>query len=157
MMRRHGADPHDAVALRDPAESRHARQIDDFARRGQPQLHQRNQAHAAGEDLPVAAFDQRQRFLQRRGRGVFEFLRDHARPPCWISFQIFCGVSGMSMCRTPNGESASTTEFTTAGEHPIVPASPTPFTPSGFTGDGVSVWLLSIHGMYDAPAESRSR
>ena len=28
-----------------------------------------------------------------------------------------------------------------------MPASPTPFTPSGFTGDGVSVWLLSIHGI----------
>ena len=54
------------------------------------------------------------------------------------------------MCRTPSGESASTTEFTTAGEQPIVPASPTPFTPSGLTGDGVSVWLLSIHGIEDA-------
>src|SRR6266481_6009935 len=53
----------------------------------------------------------------------------------------------MSMCFTPNGASASTTEFTTAGEQPIVPASPTPFTPSGFTGDGVIVCELSIHGI----------
>ena len=29
----------------------------------------------------------------------------------------------------------------------MVPASPTPLTPSGFTGDGVMVWPLSIHGM----------
>ena len=53
----------------------------------------------------------------------------------------------MSMCRTPRWLNASTTEFTTAGEQPMVPASPTPFTPSGFTGDGVVVWLLSIHGI----------
>ena len=53
----------------------------------------------------------------------------------------------MSMCFTPSGESASTTEFTTAGEQPMVPASPTPFTPSGFTGVGVMVWLDSIHGI----------
>ncbi len=53
----------------------------------------------------------------------------------------------MSMCRTPSGDSASTTELTTAGEQPMVPASPTPFTPSGFTGVGVMVWSLSIHGI----------
>src|SRR5438045_7470457 len=29
---------------------------------------------------------------------------------------------------------------------PIVPASPTPFTPSGFTGEGVSVRSVSNHG-----------
>src|SRR2546429_7054040 len=58
------------------------------------------------------------------------FAESFQFPPA-ISFQIFSGVSGMSMCRTPSGESASTTELTTAGEHPIVPASPTPFTPSG--------------------------
>ena len=29
----------------------------------------------------------------------------------------------------------------------MVPASPTPLTPSGFTGDGVTVWLVSIQGM----------
>src|SRR5207245_4858171 len=65
-------------------------------------------------------------------------------------FHIFSGVIGMSMWRTPSGERASTTELTTAGEQPIVPASPTPFTPSGFTGDGVVVWLLSIQGSMDA-------
>ncbi len=53
----------------------------------------------------------------------------------------------MSMWRTPSGDRASTTEFTTAGELPMVPASPTPFTPRGFTGEGVSVWLHSINGM----------
>ncbi len=61
--------------------------------------------------------------------------------PALISFQSFSGVIGISICFTPSGDSASTTEFTTAGEQPMVPASPTPFTPSGLTGDGVMVWL----------------
>ena len=59
-------------------------------------------------------------------------------------------MSGISRCRTPRWLSASTTELTTAGEQPMVPASPTPFTPSGFTGEGVVVWLLSIQGIIDA-------
>ena len=35
---------------------------------------------------------------------------------------------------------------TAAGAAAIVLASPTPFTPSGFDGDGVSVWCTSIGG-----------
>src|ERR1022692_4059157 len=50
-------------------------------------------------------------------------------------------------CRTPKWLSASTTELTMAGDAPMVPASPTPFTHSGFTGEGVHVWALSIHGI----------
>ena len=67
-----------------------------------------------------------------------------------MSFQTFSGTSGMSTWRTPNPLRASTTEFTTAGVQPMVPASPTPYTPRGFTGDGVTVWLVSIHGAMDA-------
>ena len=52
----------------------------------------------------------------------------------------------MSMWRTPNGASASTTALTIAGVAPMVPASPTPFTPSGLTGEGVSVRSSSNHG-----------
>src|SRR5439155_1110904 len=37
--------------------------------------------------------------------------------PCFKIFQIFSGFSGMSTCRTPNGRSASITEFTTAVVH----------------------------------------
>src|SRR5262249_48962746 len=76
----------------------------------------------------------------------------HDWPPVETILQIFSGVSGISRWRTPRGLNASTTELTTAGEQPIVPASPTPLTPSGFTGDGVTVWLLSIQGIMDALA-----
>jgi hypothetical protein len=45
----------------------------------------------------------------------------------------------MSRWRTPRWASASTTAFWTAGIAPIVPASPIPFAPKGFSGVGVSV------------------
>src|SRR6516225_9964736 len=113
--------------------------------RGEPQLHGWNQAHPASQRFGAAG-EQSQHFLERSRRGVVEGLRNHAVLP-ETSLQIFSGVKGMSMCRTPSGARASTTEFTTAGEQPMVPASPTPLTPSGLTGDGVTVWLLSIHGI----------
>lgn len=56
------------------------------------------------------------------------------------------GLAGMSTCRTPRWASASTTAFWTAGIAPIVPASPTPFAPSGFRGVGVSVLAVSNDG-----------
>ena len=43
---------------------------------------------------------------------------------------------------TPRCDTASITAFTTAGGAAIVPASPMPFTPSGFVVDGV-FWLSS--------------
>ena len=51
----------------------------------------------------------------------------------------FSGRSIMSMCFTPNSLSASTAAATMHGVEPSVPASPTPFAPSGFTGVGVTV------------------
>ena len=50
-----------------------------------------------------------------------------------------CGVAGMSMWRMPRCATASMTAFCMAGVAPIVPASPMPFTPSGFTVVGVSL------------------
>src|ERR1051325_546939 len=64
--------------------------------------------------------------------------------------QTFSGLIGISRCVTPYGDNASTTAFTIAGVAPIVPASPTPFTPSGFTGEGVSVRSVSNHGICEA-------
>src|SRR5690242_10666544 len=83
---------------------------------------------------------------ERRGNNVLEVLRDH---DTFLPFRIFHTFSdriGMSICVTPNGASASTTAFTTAGVEPMVPASPTPLTPSGFTGEGVTVRSSSNSG-----------
>ena len=69
-------------------------------------------------------------------------LRNHALASCVNQLPDFLGRHRhVDVPARPSGDSASTTEFTTAGEQPMVPASPTPFTPSGFTGDGVIVWL----------------
>src|SRR2546428_2519127 len=67
-----------------------------------------------------------------------------------INFQTLSGRTGISTCFTPYGDSASTIAFTIAGVAPIVPASPTPLTPSGFTGEGVSVRSVSNHGTCEA-------
>src|SRR5262245_33774836 len=85
-------------------------------------------------------------FTRRRRNDVFEMLRDHDAFLAFKIFQIFSERTGMSMCVTPNVESASTIAFTTAGVDPIVPASPTPLTPSGLTGDGVTVRSSSNSG-----------
>ena len=55
----------------------------------------------------------------------------------------------MSRCFTPKGDRASIIAPTIAGVAPIVPASPTPLTPRGFTGDGVSVRSNSNQGTYE--------
>jgi len=56
------------------------------------------------------------------------------------------GVTGLSMLSMPNGCSASSTALTTAAAEAMVPASPHPFTPSGFTGEGVTVHAVSTCG-----------
>src|SRR5437879_13518995 len=85
-----------------------------------------------------------QRFLKRVGRFVVEVCRDHARlltaaffvgtsaaaamagtaRAACMAFQTRSGLSGISMWRTPRGESASQTAFTMHGVEAIVPASP---------------------------------
>ena len=52
------------------------------------------------------------------------------------------------MCSIPKGASASQTAFTRQAAEPIVPASPQPLTPSGFTGEGVTVWSSSSRGIW---------
>ena len=52
---------------------------------------------------------------------------------------IFIGVSGTWPIRTLNGVSASSTAEISAAAAGMVPASPTPLTPSGLSGEGVSL------------------
>ena len=53
--------------------------------------------------------------------------------------QTRSGVQGIGTSSMPIGRSALTMAFTTAGVDAIVPASPTPLTPSGLVVAGVSV------------------
>src|SRR5437763_1790751 len=76
-------------------------------------------------------------------------------PPSPYTTLFRSGRSIMSMCFTPSGESASTAALTTQGVDPRVPASPTPFAPSGFTGVGVHVAASSKCGRSLARAIDR--
>src|SRR5258708_16802825 len=125
--------------MRNAMQSLDVADIDQAFRLRQTQLHQRDQAMTAGQEFGVLAmlFKVHQRFFHAHCGDVFKFGWDH-----WAflnSLQTFSGFTGMSMCRTPNGASASTTAFTSAGAEPIVPPSPTPFTPIEFTDDAVRV------------------
>ena len=68
------------------------------------------------------------------------------RSASWIALHTRSGVHGMSMWRTPRWLTASTTAFWIDGVEPIVPDSPMPFAPSGFSGVGVSVLVVSKLG-----------
>ena len=58
-----------------------------------------------------------------------------------ISEAYFARLLGLPFIAVmPRGASASTMAFITAAAEPIVPASPMPLTPMGFTGLGVTVW-----------------
>src|SRR3954447_4228192 len=70
------------------------------------------------------------------GGAAFPFIASHTRP----------GVAGMSMWWTPYGSSASITALITHGGDPTVADSPTPFAPSGWCGDGVTVAPSSRSG-----------
>src|SRR3989442_15995031 len=85
-------------------------------------------------------------FTQRCWNHVLEVLRNHDAFLPFKILQIFSERTGMSICVMPNGASASTMAFTTAGVDPMVPASPTPLRPNGLTGDGVTVRSSSNSG-----------
>src|SRR5690606_28057690 len=63
-----------------------------------------------------------------------------------MAVQTRSGVAGMSTWRTPRWASASTTADWTAGVAPIVPDSPMPLAPGGFTKVGVSMSTSSKLG-----------
>ena len=66
-------------------------------------------------------------------------------------------VKGRSTCGTPSGVSASATAFAIAAGAPIEPASPTPFAPSGLSGEGVSRSSLAIGGTENAVGPEAER
>src|SRR4051812_14025786 len=59
---------------------------------------------------------------------------------CIMARQIWWGVAGISMSRTPSECNASSTALITAAGAAMVPASPHPFAPSGLCVQG---WLSS--------------
>ena len=64
-----------------------------------------------------------------------------------IAAQSLGAVKGMSMWSIPSGASASITAFATAGGAQLQPASPTPLTPKGWKGLGVTVSPRMSGGM----------
>src|SRR5438045_7631009 len=156
MVRGSSADQNPVAFFADVRERFDARDVDEQLRLRETQLHRGNQTMTAGEHLRSvrilreqrhSLFQTRRRLIIKRCRNhaslLFKFIRVH---PWLITLQTSSGLIGISRCRTPNGASASTIAPTTAGVAPIVPASPTPLTPSGFTGDGVSVRSSSKFG-----------
>src|SRR4029079_19516626 len=96
--------------------------------------------------------DGRDRVGQAGRPGVAERRRDHAWPPfadCMARHTVWA-VNGMSRWVIPSGPSASLTAFATAAVEAMQPASPTPFTPIGLTGDRVTVSSSSKLGRYEA-------
>src|SRR5262249_29450334 len=122
--------------------------IDKEFGRCEPQFHHWDQAMAAGKDLCSATvfLQQVHGFAQRCRDDVLEVLCNHDALLPFRIRQTFAERAGMSMGVTQRGESASKFASTIAGVAPIAPASPTPFTPNGFTGDGVIVRSSSNSG-----------
>src|SRR4029453_16730877 len=124
IVRGHGADDEGAAVLFDPREPGDFPQIDDVSRSRQAELHRRQQAVPAGQELGVVLVlaQQIERFLDRAGGVVVELGWIHARSPyffaraAWMVVQTRSAVSGIvSMWSTPRPPRASTTALTTAG------------------------------------------
>ena len=71
---------------------------------------------------------------------------DSAVSPSWMARHTRWGVAGISTSSTPHGRRASTIALITAGVEAMVPASPTPLTPSGVSVPGVSVRSVTYVG-----------
>ncbi len=88
--------------------------------------------------------------LRRRRRscpgGTVAAIATAAALASWIARHTRSGVHAIRTSSTPNCRSASTTALTTAGVDAMVPASPTPLTPSGLVVDGVSVRSVAKDG-----------
>src|SRR5207253_7224083 len=141
-MRGHCTDCNFIARLADVTETTDTAEVHQHGRLREAQLHCWKKAVAAGKDLGVIMRGKKiQRFLKRVGRFVVEVCRDHARLLAGIffaglsaaaamdgiawavcmAFHTRSGLSGISICRTPRGESASQTAFTMQGVDAIVP------------------------------------
>ena len=107
----HGADDEGAALLLDAGQPGHLAKVDEVRGPGEPELHRRQQAVAAGQQLGVVLVlaQQIERFLDRAGGVVVELGWIHARGPpyffaraAWMVFQTRSAVSGIvSMWSTP--------------------------------------------------------
>ena len=145
---RERADRDDVAVLADVRQVADAADVDEHRGLREPQLHQRQQRVPAGQDLRVVG---RRRAARSRGRPTRPARTRRQPGSCrtslvasWIARHTRSGEAGLPTSVTPRCESASTTALTTAGGEAIVPASPMPFTPSGFVVDGVSCALSVI-------------
>ena len=134
-MARAGADHERAAVHADARELGDARDVDERLGCRQPQLQRRQERMAAGQRQRAAAHVL-ERLGDRAGALVGECLGDHQLPAfaCWMASHTRPGCIGISRCRMPSPESASTAALTIAALAAIVPASPMPLTPSGLRG-----------------------
>src|SRR5262245_26079310 len=148
VVRRRSADQQVVAVVGNAVQLVKAAQVDKHVGVGEPQPQQRQQALSARDDLGILTTlgECSDRLVGGGWLDVFELGRNHAAPPLLLALlraasivrQTRSGLHGIVTSLTPSGRSASTTAFTTAGVDAIVPASPTPFTPSRVCA-GVSV------------------
>src|SRR4029079_3218342 len=121
--------------------------VDQHRRPRDPELQRRDQRMAAREQLCVspALAEERAVRVASLGDVVVERCRDHDIASS-IARQTRSGVAGIWTSFTPRCDSASSTALITAGAAAMVPVSPTPFTPSGVVGLGLSVRSSSNDG-----------
>src|SRR4029077_14302197 len=146
-MRGHGTDDQGAPALLDAREVLDRAEIDEGRRARQTLLHRRQERVATGKNLAVLMLRQRRGCASHAVRAnIFEcihrsvLLKAHsAASLCgarWQAFQTVSAVAGIATCSWPT---ASVRAWMTAAGAAIAPASPQPFTPKGFDGQGVTV------------------
>src|SRR5205814_9735939 len=94
----------DTVFTTDIRQARDTPDVHNQPRLGQPQLHQRQQAVPAGQDLGVGIFQQPDGFVQTSGSRVREFGRKHQQPS---SVQCAPAVAGSDIATSgfSNGSS----------------------------------------------------
>ena len=134
-------------------------QVDEDRRLGQAEVHRRDQALAARQRLGlVAVLGQRGERPPPTSRGGGTGRPPASRPGA-RRIEPRVRARGASSCEhgrrrdgglddsTSNSASASATALAIAAAGPIVPDSPTPFTPSAVVADGVSRCSIVIGGI----------